>query len=325
VSYAKPIRRVVVVGTGVIGASWAAQYLACGLDVIATDPGANAEATLRTYVDESWGQLEEIGLSVGASRDRLSFTKDAQQALAQADFVQENGPERPEFKTKLFAQMDEATPVDSLLASSSSGITPTVIQSACKHPERVIIGHPFNPPHIVPLVEVVGGTKTSPEAIEQAMYFYALIGKKPIHVRKELPGHVANRLQAALYREMLHLIDHEVLSVEEADVAVAYGPGLRWGVMGQSLQWHLGGGAGGINHFMEQLMDPLAAMMQTLGNPSVTPELKQVIVDGVMREAAGRSVDELAREENEVIIGLLRLRTNGAGVASAANDRKESA
>jgi carnitine 3-dehydrogenase len=311
-SFDKPIHRVAVVGTGVIGASWTAQYLARGLDVIASDPAPNAEANLRKYVDEAWEQLEEIGLSPGASRERLSFTEDSKQALARADFVQENGPERPDFKIKLFAEMDEATPVDSIIASSSSGITPSVMQSACKHPERVIVGHPFNPPHIVPLVEVVGGTQTSPEAIRHAMRFYASIGKKPIHLRKELPGHVANRLQAALYREMLSLIEQDVLSVEEADTAVSYGPGLRWGVMGQSLQWHLGGGAGGIKHFMEQLMDPLAALMKTLGNPQVSPELKQTIVDGVMREAAGRSVDELAQKENEVIIGLLKLRANGA-------------
>jgi carnitine 3-dehydrogenase len=311
-SFDKPIRCVAVVGTGVIGASWAAQYLARGLDVIATDPAPNAEANLRQYVDEAWEQLAEIGLSPSASRDRLSFTSDSKQALANADFVQENGPERPDFKMKLFAEMDKAAPVDSIIASSSSGITPSVMQSDCKHPERVIVGHPFNPPHIVPLVEVVGGTKTSPEAIERAMRFYASIGKKPIHLRKELPGHVANRLQAALYREMLYLIEQGVLSVEETDAAVCYGPGLRWGVMGQSLQWHLGGGAGGIEHFMEHLMDPLAAMMKTLGNPLVTPELKQTIVDGVTREAGGRSVDELAREENEVMIGLLRLRANGA-------------
>jgi 3-hydroxyacyl-CoA dehydrogenase len=312
VSFDKPIRRVAVVGTGVIGASWAAQYLARGFDVVATDPAANAEADLRNYVDEAWEQLEAIGLSAGASRDRLSFTEDSNQALAQADFVQENGPERPDFKMQLFAEMDDATPVDSIIASSSSGITPSVMQTRCKHPERVIVGHPFNPPHIVPLVEVVGGTQTSPEAIGQAMGIYASIGKKPIHLRKELPGHVANRLQAALYREMLYLIEQGVLSVEETDTAVSYGPGLRWGVMGQSLQWHLGGGAGGIEHFMEHLMDPLAAMMKTLGDPDVTAELKQTIVDGVMREAAGRSVDELARQENEVIIGLLRLRANGA-------------
>src|SRR6202023_1145856 len=168
-SFDKPIRRVAVVGTGVIGASWAAQYLAQGLDVIATDPGPNAEDNLRKYVDEAWEQLEQIGLSPGASRDRLSFTKDSKQALAKADLVQENGPERPDFKIKLFADMDEVTPVDSLIASSSSGITPSVMQSACKHPERIVIGHPFNPPHIIPLVEVVGGTKTSPDAIQQAL------------------------------------------------------------------------------------------------------------------------------------------------------------
>jgi carnitine 3-dehydrogenase len=314
-SFDKPIRRVAVIGTGVIGASWAAQYLARGLDIVATDPAPDAEANLRKYVDEAWEQLEEIGLSAGASRDRLTFTKDMGQALAQADFVQENGPERPDFKMKLFADMDEATPVDSIIASSSSGITPSVMQSDCKHPERVIVGHPFNPPHIIPLVEVVGGTKTSPEAIQQAMRFYSSIGKKAIHLHKELPGHVANRLQAALYREILYLIEQGVLSVEDTDTAVSYGPGLRWGVMGQSLQWHLGGGAGGIDHFMEQLMDPLAAMMKTLGNPEVTPELKQTIVEGVTREAAGRSVDELAREENEVIIGLLRLRANRASAS----------
>src|ERR1700692_4047091 len=320
-SFEKPIRGVAVVGTGVIGASLAAQYLARGFDVVATDPAPTDETNLRRDGDEAWAQLEEIGLSQGASRDRLTFTKDLGQALATADLVQENGPERPDFKVKLFADMDKATPVDSIIASSSSGITPSVMQSACKHPERVIVGHPFNPPHIVPLVEVVGGTKTSPEAIQQAMRFYASIGKKPIHLRKELPGHVANRLQAALYREMLYLIEQGVLSVEESDAAVSYGPGLRWGVMGQSLQWHLGGGAGGIQHFMEQLMDPLAAMMKTLGDPQVTPELKQTIVDGVMREAGGRPVDELAREENEVIMGLLRLRANGAGAPSAKREK----
>src|SRR5882762_2573012 len=165
-SYDKPIRRIAVVGTGVIGASWAAQYLARGFDVVATDPAPNAEANLRKYVDEAWEQLEEIGLSPGASRDRLSFTKDMKQALANADLVQENGPERPDFKMKLFADMDEATPPDSLIASSSSGITPSVMQSKCKRPERILVGHPFNPPHIIPLVEVVGGTKSSPEAIQ---------------------------------------------------------------------------------------------------------------------------------------------------------------
>src|SRR5437016_7580863 len=266
----REIRNVAIVGTGVIGASWAAYYLSRGLDVIATDPAPNAEANLRKYVDEAWTLLSSAGLKLGASRDRLAFTTDMKQALSQADFVQENGPERPDFKIKLFADMDDATPPDSLIASSSSGITMSVMQSKCAHPERCVVGHPFNPPHIIPLVEVVGGTKTSREAIEQAMKFYAAIGKKAIYLRKELTGHVANRLQAALYREVAYLIQEGVLSVADADDAVSWGPGLRWGVMGPSLQWHVGGGAGGITHFMEHLMDPLGGMWKTLGKPEVT-------------------------------------------------------
>ena len=281
-SFNKPIHRIAIVGTGVIGASWAAQYLARGFDVIATDPAPNAEANLRKYVDEAWGQLEAIGLSPGAARDRLTFTPDMKAALAQADLVQENAPERPDFKMKLFADMEATLPVDSIIASSSSGITPSVMQSKCKHPERVLVGHPFNPPHIIPLVEVVGGAKTAPEVIRQAMAFYEAIGKKPIRLHKELNGHVGNRLQAALYREVAYLISQGVLSVADADDAVSWGPGFRWGVMGPSLQWHLGGGAGGIKHFMEHLMDPLGGMWKTLGNPEVTPELKRTIADGVL-------------------------------------------
>src|SRR6201984_701176 len=317
-SYDKPIRRIAIVGTGVIGASWAAEFLARGFDVVATDPAPKAEANLRAYVDEAWKDLTSIGLSKGASRDRLSFTTNMKEALSEADLVQENAPERPDFKIKLYAEMDEVVPVDSLLASSSSGITPSVIQSKCTHPERVVIGHPFNPPHIIPLVEVVGGAKTAPEAVQQAISFYGSIGKKPIHLKKELPGHVANRFQAALYREMLYIIEQGILSVEDTDAAVSYGPGLRWGVMGQSLQWHLGGGAGGIKHFMEHLMDPLAGMMKALGTPNINPELKQMVVDGVMREAAGRSVEQLAQAENEVIIGLLRLRAQASNGAAKA-------
>ena len=308
----KPVHRIAIVGTGVIGASWAAQYLARGFDVVATDPAPDAEAKLRKYVDDAWSALTAIGLVPGASRARLSFTTQMKEALSQADLVQENGPERPDFKVKLFADMDAATPPDSLIASSSSGITPSVMQSNCKRPERVLVGHPFNPPHIIPLVEVVGGAKTSPDAIRQAIAFYASIGKKAIHLRKELPGHVANRLQAALYREVMYLIQQGVLSVADADDAVSYGPGLRWGVMGPSLQWHLGGGAGGIKHFMEHLMDPLAGMMKVLGTPAITPELKQTVIDGVLREAGDHSVQQLAAEEDKVLVGLLGLRKQRA-------------
>jgi 3-hydroxyacyl-CoA dehydrogenase len=277
--------------------------------VVATDPGPQAEVNLRKYVDDAWPLLTQVGLSPGASRDRLTFTADMSRALADADWVQENAPERPDFKIKLFAQMDEATPPNSTLASSSSGITMDVIQSGCKRPERCVIGHPFNPPHVVPLVEVVGGAKTSEATIERAMAFYADIGKKPVRLHKALPGHVANRFQAALYKEVLYLVQQGVLSVADADVAVCYGPGIRWGVMGPSLQWHVGGGQGGIKHFMEHLMDPLAGMMKTLGTPEITPQLKQTVVDAVLKEAAGRSVEELARQENSVLTGLLKLRS----------------
>jgi carnitine 3-dehydrogenase len=299
------IQNVAIVGTGVIGASWTAYYLSRGFSVVATDPAPNAEASLRKYVDEAWKTLSKNGLSPSASRDRLSFTPSMAQALAKADFVQENGPERPDFKVKLFAELDDATPPGSIIASSSSGITMDVIQSACKRPERCVIGHPFNPPHVIPLVEVVGGAKTSPQTIAKAMAFYSSIGKKPIRLFKALPGHVANRLQAALYKEVLYLIQQGVLSVADADVAVSYGPGPRWGVMGPSLQWHLGGGPGGIHHFMEHIMGPMETWMKALGTPNITPELKQTVADAVLQIAGNRSVEQLAAEENEVVTGLL--------------------
>ncbi len=319
-SFDKPIRRIAIVGTGVIGASWAAQYLARGFDVVATDPAPNAEANLRKYVDEAWPALTNIGLSPGASRDRLSFTTDLKEALSQADFVQENGPERPDFKIKLFADMDDATPPDSIIASSSSGITASVMQSQCKHPERVVVGHPFNPPHIIPLVEIVGGSKTSPEAVERAIAFYASIGKKPIHLLKELPGHVGNRLQIALYKEVMYLIQQGVLSVSDADDAVSYGPGLRWGVMGPSLQWHLAGGSGGIKHFMEHLMPGMEATFKILGTPDVNDELRQKIVDGVLQMAGNRSVDQLAQAENEELLALIKLRAKNEIASDASKE-----
>ena len=309
--YDKPVRRIAIVGTGVIGASWAAQYLARGFDVVATDPGPDAEAKLRKYVDDAWPALTAIGLKPGASRERLGFTTDMAQALSQADLVQENGPERPDFKIKLFADMDAATPPDSLIASSSSGITPSVMQSQCKHPDRILIGHPFNPPHLIPLVEVVGGKTTAPEALQQAMRFYASIGKKPILLRKEMPGHVANRLQLALYREVLYLVDQDVLSVADADAAVCWGPGLRWALMGPSLQYHVSGGAGGIRHFLEGVFEGLLPVFKTLGDPKITPELKNKLAEGALQEAGSRSIEELTNGENEGLVAILKLRAEG--------------
>jgi len=315
-SFDKPIRRIAIVGTGVIGASWAALYLARGFDVIATDPSPDADVKLRRYVEDAWPALTTIGLSSGASRDRLSFTTDLKEALSKADFVQENGPERPDFKIKLFADMDEASPPDSIIASSSSGLTPSVIQSGMKRPERCLIGHPFNPPHIIPLVEVVGGAKTAPAAIEQAIAFYKSIGKKAIRLNKEIPGHVANRLQVALYKEVLYLIEQGVLSVGDADDAVSWGPGLRWGIMGPNLQFHLAGGAGGIKHFFEGVFAGLSPLLNALGTPTITPDLKQTVTEGVLQEAGTRSVEQLAQDENEILLKLLALRGQGGGAAS---------
>jgi 3-hydroxyacyl-CoA dehydrogenase len=317
----KQIQNIAIVGTGVIGASWAALYLARGLNVTATDPAPNAEANLRKFIDAAWKDLTVIGLSPNASRDHLQFTTDMKKALSNADLVQENGPERQDFKIKLFAEMDAATPEDSIIASSSSGLTMSVMQSACKHPERCVTGHPFNPPHIVPLVEVVAGAKTSPETVERAISFYTSIGKKPIHVRKEVVGHVANRLQAALYREIVHLIEQGVLDVADSDAAVCWGPGLRWGLMGPNLLFHLGGGPGGIQHFMEQFTGPLAAWWKDLGAiTEFTPEVKQTIVNGVLKEANGRSIAELERERDSMLLELLATRAKGEEAAHSGTN-----
>jgi carnitine 3-dehydrogenase len=313
----EPSHRVAIVGTGTIGASWATHYLARGLHVTATDPAPHAEGALRSYVAAAWGTVARLGLSPGASPDRLKFTSDMRQAVADADFVQENAPERPELKVKLFAAIDGATPPEVIIASSSSSITMSVMQAECRHPERTVIGHPFNPPHVIPLVEVVGGTRTTPETIRGAMSFYASIGKRPIHLKKEIPGHVANRIQSALYREVVHLIEQGVLDVADSDDAVSWGPGLRWGVMGPNLLWHLGGGEGGIRHFMDTLMPQMAnALWPTLGNPELTLELQEKIVKGVLEEADGHSIDELAADRDAMLCALLDVRTGHAASGS---------
>src|ERR1700751_1081015 len=306
----REVKNVAILGTGVIGASWAALYLARGFNVVATDPAPNAEANLRKFIDAAWKDLTVIGLSPNASRERLQFTTDMKKALADADLVQENGPERKDFKIKLFADMDAATPEDSIIASSQSGLAMSVMQSSCKHPERCVIGHPFNPPHMVPLVEVVAGAKTSPETVERAISLYTSIGKRAIHVRKEGVGHVANRLQAARYREVVYLIEQGVLDVADSDAAVCWGPGLRWGLMGPNMLFHLAGGEGGIQHFMEHLSGPVATWWKDLGTiTEFSPEVKQTIVNGVLKEANGRSIAELERGRDSMLLELLRPRS----------------
>jgi len=302
------IRRVAIVGTGVIGASWSACFLAHGLDVVATDPAPGAEAALRKYVEAAWPDLVKFGLAPGATPDRLSFTADLKAAVGDADLVQENGPEREAFKIKLFAEIDANTRPTALLASSSSGLTMSRIQTDCKHPERTVIGHPFTPPHLVPLVEVVGGAKTSPETIQRALDFYGKMGRRPIHIRKEVKGHVGNRLQAALYREIVYLIEQDVVSVADVDAAVSLGPGLRWALMGPNVLFKLGGGAGGMTHFFEQFTGPMTAWWADLGHPDLTrPELQAKISKGVEEEVAGRSFEELSRARDQLLIGLLHL------------------
>lgn len=299
------VRRVAVIGAGTIGASWAASFLARGLDVTASDPAPEGEAFLRRYVAEAWPVLARLGLAPGASPDRLAFTGDPLAAAAGADFVQESGPEREDAKIALFRQLNGALAPDAVLASSSSGLLISRLQQGCRHPGRCVIGHPFNPPHLIPLVEVVGGARTSPEAIARAMAFYAGIGKKPIHIRKEVAGHLANRLQAALWREAVHLVAEGVADVADVDAAIAYGPGLRWAIMGPHLTFHLAGGVGGIEHFMDHLAVPLQGWWRDLGDPALTPALQRKIIDGVAAEATGRLIPELAAERDRILLKVL--------------------
>ena len=306
----KPIRRIAIIGTGVIGASWTALFLAKGLRVTATDVAPNAEAALRKFVKSAWPALERLGLSPGASQSNLRFTTDLAEALAGADLVQENGPERLDFKQKLYRQLDALLPPDVIIASSSSGIKMSEIQKgAASHPERCVIGHPFNPPHLIPLVEVVGGAKTSEQTIRRAMDFYTSIGKKAVRLNKELPGHVANRLQAALAREVYHLVAEDVLSAANVDDALSFGPGLRWGIMGNMMLNHLGGGPGGIEHFFQQFAGPMQASWKALGSPVLTPEIQKKLVDSVHAEAGSRTIEQLEAERDEILLGLLELRS----------------
>jgi 3-hydroxyacyl-CoA dehydrogenase len=310
---AREINKVAIIGSGVIGASWAALFLANGLDVVATDVMPTAEASLKAFIAAAWPALTRLGLAPGASQDRLSFTTDLDVALADADLIQENGPERIEFKQNLYRHLDQVLAPDVIIASSSSGLTMSAIQVACeRHPERCVIGHPFNPPHLVPLVEIVGGSKTSAETIERAMAFYTGLGKRAIHVRKEVPGHVANRLAAALFREAVHLVSEGVVSVGDVDAAVSWGPGLRWGIMGPALLYHLGGGAGGIEHFFDQFTGPMTAWWKVLGTPEITPEVRATMIKGVLEEVQNRSLPELEAYRDEILLGLIELRKKEA-------------
>src|SRR5262245_28200587 len=313
----KAVRRIAIVGTGVIGASWTALYLAKGLQVVATDIAPNADAALRKFVETAWPALKRLGLSPGASQSNLKFTADLAQAVAGADLVQENGPERIDFKQMLYGQLDELLPPDVIIASSSSGLTMSEIQKgAASHPERCVIAHPFNPPHVIPLVEIVGGAKTSEETIRRAAEFYTSIGRRTVRLNKEMPGHVANRLQAALGREIYYLVAEGIVSAADVDTALCWGPGLRWGIMGNMMLNHLGGGAGGIEHFFQQFKGPMTAWWETLGSPVLTPEVQKKLIDSVHEEVGSRTIADLESERDEILLGLLELRTKSSTIAS---------
>jgi 3-hydroxyacyl-CoA dehydrogenase len=319
-STTKPIRRVAIIGTGVIGASWTALFLAKGLEVVATDVAPNAEAALKRFIESAWPALKRLGLAAGASQSKVTFTADLATALKGADLVQENGPERIEFKRKLYAQLDELLPPGVIIASSSSGLTMSEIQSACRsHPERCVIGHPFNPPHLVPLVEIVGGARTSEETIQRAAEFYTALGKRTIRLHKEVPGHIANRLQSALSREVYHLVAEGVVTAADADTALSWGPGLRWGIMGSLLLNHLGGGQGGIEHFFEQFTGPMTAWWKVLGQPELTPAVQKQLIDSVRAEVGSRTVDELAAARDEMLLQLIELRTRASPEYASAD------
>src|ERR1700746_898314 len=314
----KPIRRIAIIGTGVIGASWTALFLAKGLQVVATDVAPNAEAALRKFVDAAWPALKRLGLSPGASLSNLKFTAALAQAVDGVDLVQENGPERIDFKQKLYGQLDELLPPDVIIASSSSGLTMSEIQKgAASHPERCVIAHPFNPPHLIPLTEIVGGAKTSEATIRRAEEVYPSIGQRTVRLNKEMPGHVANRLQGALAREVYHLVAEGVVSASDVDTALCWGPGLRWGGMGQLMLNHLGGGQGGIEHFFQQFTGPMTAWWKVLGQPQLTPEVQKTLIDGVHAEVGSRSVTELEAERDEILLGLIELRRQFAKASPA--------
>jgi carnitine 3-dehydrogenase len=303
------VKHVALVGTGVIGASWATLFLAKGLDVIATDTAPEAEAKLRATVARQWAAMETLGLSSGASQARLTFTASLEEAVRDADFIQESGPERLEIKRTLYRAMDEAAGPDVVIATSSSGILISEVQVACaRRPDRVLVGHPFNPPHLIPLVEVVGGKATSDAAVATAMAFYNAVGKHPIHLKKEVKGHVANRLQAALWREAFALVNDGVASVADIDAAVAHGPGLRWALLGPFLNLHLSGGVGGLEYVLDHLGPPIESWWADMHEVTIDDALKAKLVAGGDEELAGTSMDVITQDRDRVLLELMRLK-----------------
>ena len=323
----KRIRTLTVIGTGVIGAGWAARALAHGLDVVAWDPAPGWQTSLKAAVENAWPALTKVGLRAGAGIDRLRFAESLAAACCAADFVQESAPEKLELKRDLHARIDAETAAGVIVASSTSGLLPTDMQSGCRHPGRLVVGHPFNPVYLLPLVEVLGGKQTSADSVEAAMAFYRDLGMHPLKVRTEIEGFLSDRLQEALWRELLHLINDDVATTEELDAAIVYGPGLRWAFMGTCLSFHMAGGDRGMADFMKQFGPALKLPWTRLEAPELTDALIGKLADGTRRQAAGRSVKELERLRDECLIAImqaLRRFEIGAGKTLAESDARRS-
>jgi carnitine 3-dehydrogenase len=296
---------VAIIGTGVIGAGWAARCLAHGYDVLAWDPAVGAERSLRAKVANAWPALTRQGLADGADMSRLRFVADLEDAVGDADFIQESAPEVEDLKRGLLARIDAAARPDVVIASSSSGLLPTRFQADCRHPERVLVGHPFNPVYLLPLVEVLGGAATDAAYLDSATSFYRGIGMRPLRVRTEIPGYISDRLQEALWREILHMVAEGVATTDELDDAIRFGPGLRWSFMGTCLIFHMAGGDAGMRHMLEQFGPALKLPWTKLEAPELTDELIDRMVEGTMAQAGGRSVADLERYRDDALISVM--------------------
>jgi carnitine 3-dehydrogenase len=301
------VRRVAVVGAGVIGGGWALHYLRMGLDVDVYDPAPQTGRDLLRMLEGTWPLLERLGLRPGASPDRIGLHADLAAAVGDADVVQESSPEDGALKRAVLAAIDQAARPDAVIASSTSGFAMTMLQADCARPERCVVGHPFNPPYLIPLVEVVGGERTDPAAVDWLAAFYAAVGKRPLRLSRELPGFVGNRLQEAMWREALHMVAAGEATVEEIDESIAYGPGLRWAQMGPCLTFHLAGGSAGMAHFLDHFGAALLEPWTRLAPPPLTPQLRERLVTGCLGEADGRPVAELERRRDEFLAELLLL------------------
>jgi len=299
------ITRVTSLGAGPIGGGWSAHFLARGYDVTAYLHDANETDAFMRVLETAWRSLTDLGLAQGASLDRLRIVTNLQAALESAEFVQESGPERLEIKQALYRQMGDILPPSVVIGSSTSGLTMSDIQADCATPERTVIGHPFNPPYLLPLVEVVGGKKTAPEAVAWAGAFYKIAGKAPLMMKKEIPGFVATRLQEALWREALHMVANGEATPEDIDIALMNGPAPRMVSQGQCMAFHVACGAGGMATNLDQFGPALKLPWTRLDAPELTKDLRDRMVDGCNAIAGDRPFEEMAAQRDREIVGVL--------------------